>query len=182
MSADLRILQSALLVTRHQRGDAAAFTELVHLWQKPLFYYLRRLAASEPDAWELLQESWLKLFRSLKTLRDPHAFPAFLYTIARTTALSRLRSPELTAPDSLPPADAPDFGEDPALAFDNADQVHHALEQLPLPQREVLTLFFLHDLSLEQIATLLTVPLGTVKSRLHYARQALKTILTPSLT
>jgi hypothetical protein len=50
VSADLRILQSALLVTRHQRGDAAAFTELVHLWERPLFYYLRRLAASSNPA------------------------------------------------------------------------------------------------------------------------------------
>jgi RNA polymerase sigma-70 factor (ECF subfamily) len=91
MPDDKQMLESALLVTRWQRGDRTAFEGLVKLWEQPLFYYLRRLANSEADAWELLQETWLKILRSLKTLRDPMALPSFLYTTARNTAINRLR-------------------------------------------------------------------------------------------
>lgn len=174
MPADTRILESALLVVRWQRGDRDAFDALVRLWERPLFYYLRRLA-SEADAWELLQETWIRLLRSGKTLREPRALPAFLYATARNLACSRRRGP---APVDPPDMHAESDDADALAAFDSAEQVHHALDRLPEPQREVLTLFFLQDLSLEEIAALLEVPLGTVKSRLHYARAAVKKLLT----
>lgn len=63
----------------------------MRLWERPLFYYLRRLAACEADAWDLLQETWLKVLRAINSIRDPRTFPAFLYTTARNTAVSRLR-------------------------------------------------------------------------------------------
>jgi len=172
------MLESALLAVRWQRGDRSAFDGIVALWEQPLFYYLRRLVSSEADAWELLQETWLKVLRSLGTLRDPHAMPAFLYTTARNTALSRLRRHEFEN-DSVDVASVPDDQSvDDIAAFDQAEEVQHALDQLPLAQREALTLYFLQDLSLEEIATLIDVPLGTVKSRLHYAKIAIRKILS----
>jgi RNA polymerase sigma-70 factor, ECF subfamily len=152
----------------------------VRLWERPLFYYLRRLAPSEADTWDLLQETWMRAFRSLGSLRDPLALPAFLYTTARNVAMTRLR---LRAPDEQPPANGDaDTGGAGAMdyafvAFDDAEQVHHALDQLPLAQREALTLYFLEDLSIDDIAQVLAVPTGTVKSRLHYAKQAIRAIL-----
>jgi RNA polymerase sigma factor (sigma-70 family) len=59
---------------------------------------------------------------------------------------------------------------DDAGAFEDAEHLRHALDQLPIHQREVLTLFFLDDLSLEELSTLIEIPVGTVKSRLHYAK------------
>jgi RNA polymerase sigma factor (sigma-70 family) len=172
---DRQMLESALLTVRWQRGDKAAFDGIVKLWERSLYYYLRRLAPTEADAWELLQETWLKTIRSLQKLRDPQALPAFLYATARNLALSRLRGRGFqTAAEDQGEA-ATEGGE--TGAFDDAEQVHHALDQLPVPQREVLTLFFLNDLTLEEIALLLEVPVGTVKSRLHYARQAIRKIL-----
>jgi RNA polymerase sigma-70 factor (ECF subfamily) len=171
-------LESALLVVRYQRGDRGAFEDIVRLWETSLFYYLRRLAASEADAWELLQETWLKLFRSLGSLRDPQAFPAFLYKTARNTALSRLRNRELADAENYPVEVHDESAGDDISTFDNAEQVHHALDQLPLLQREALTLYFLEDLSLDEMAATLDVPLGTVKSRLHYAKLAMRKIIT----
>ena len=176
MLPDRQLLESALLVVRYQRGDVGAFEGIVKMWEPSLFYYLRRFAPSEADAWELLQETWLKLFRSLGTLRDPQALPAFLYTMARNAALSRLRKRELQ--DSETDASEVHDESNDTATFDNAEQVHHALDQLPLLQREALTLYFLEDLSLDEMATLLGVPLGTVKSRLHYAKLAIRNILT----
>jgi RNA polymerase sigma-70 factor (ECF subfamily) len=176
---DKQILESELLVTQFQRGQVKAFDGIVGLWERSLFYYLRRLAASEADAWDLLQETWLKAFRGIGKLRDPRALPAFLYTTARNTAVSRLRIKGNQHEDARPNGSADASSLDCAfIAFDDAEQVHHALDQLPLPQREALTLYFLQDLAIEEIARVLDVPEGTVKSRLHYGKQAIKKILT----
>jgi RNA polymerase sigma-70 factor, ECF subfamily len=176
VSPDKRILESALIAMRWQRGERAAFDEIVRLWERPLFYYLRRLLATEADAWELLQETWLKVFRSLKQLRNPQALPAFLYATARNLAISRLRTRTLEWAEPDHGAAVTDDGE--SLLFDNAEHVHHALDQLPVLQREALTLFFLEDLTIEEMAAILDVPVGTVKSRLFYAKQAIKKILS----
>jgi RNA polymerase sigma-70 factor, ECF subfamily len=178
LTHEQQVLESALLVVRWQRGDRSAFDGIVALWERPLFYYLRRLTSSEADACESLQETWLKVFKSLGTLRDPHTLPAFLYTTARNTALSRMRRRDFEnngeCVESM--ADEPTCND--IASFENAEAVHHALDQLPLAQREALTLYFLDDLSLEEMASLLDVPLGTVKSRLHYAKLAMRQILS----
>jgi RNA polymerase sigma-70 factor, ECF subfamily len=174
---DKQLLESALLVVRWQRGDRDAFGGIVQLWERSLFFYLRRLTESEADAWELLQETWLKLIRSLNSLRDPYSLPAFLYATARNTAISRQRTQQCETenyPDQIPD----DRSLNDLSAFEDADQVRHGLDRLPLAQREALTLFFLHDLSLEEIAALLDIPLGTVKSRIHYAKASLCRILS----
>jgi RNA polymerase sigma-70 factor (ECF subfamily) len=180
MQPDRRILECELLVTQFQRGDRRAFEQLVRMWEQPLFYYLRRLATSEEDTWDLLQETWLKAFRSLEKLREPRTLPAFLYTIARNTAISRLRRSELEDASADRQHVNGEFAVDDIAAFDNAEQIHHALDQLPLLQREALTLFFLQDLSLEEMSAVLGVPIGTIKSRVHYAKGAMRRILSSS--
>jgi RNA polymerase sigma-70 factor (ECF subfamily) len=172
-----QLLESALLVVRYQRGDASAFEGIVQLWESSLFYYLRRLAPTEADAWELLQETWLKLYRSLTTLRDPQSLPAFLYKTARNTAISRLRKRDLLEPTPNEIEAHDESALNDISAFDHADEVHHALDQLPLLPREALTLYFLEDLSLDEMALALDVPVGTIKSRLHYAKLAIRKIL-----
>jgi RNA polymerase sigma factor (sigma-70 family) len=150
------------------------------MWEQPLFYYLRRLATSEADTWDLLQETWLKTFRSLAKLREPRTLPAFLYRIARNTAISRLRRSELEDASADRQNVNGEFAVDDIAAFDNAEQIHHALDQLPLLQREALTLYFLQDLSLEEMSAVLGVPVGTIKSRVHYAKNAMRKILSQS--
>jgi len=169
------LLQSELLVTQFQRGNRAAFERIVRLWERSLFYYLRRLTPSEANAWDFLQETWLRIFRSIDSLRDPRAFPAFLYTTARNVAISKQRL-KYTMEVQLKVEDT-SICDSALTAFEDAEQVHIALDQLPLPQREALTLFFLNDLSIDDISRVLGVPVGTVKSRLHYAKQALRTII-----
>ncbi|MGB7160930.1 MAG: RNA polymerase sigma factor [Tepidisphaeraceae bacterium] len=182
MLPDKQILECKLLVLRCQRGDRSAFERIVAIWERPLFYYLRRLAPSEEDTWDLLQETWMKVFRAIGTIRDPRTLPAFLYATARNAAISRLRLPGFheitTAANGADVAALQPSPDDDVAAFDDAEQVHHALDWLPMPQREALTLYFLRDLSLEEIAQLLSVPVGTVKSRLHYGKQALRRILS----
>lgn len=178
MTRERQLLESELLVVRWKRGDRGAFEPIVELWEKPLLYYVRQLVSSEADAWEVLQETWLRIFRSLNALRDPRALPAFVYRTARNVALTRLKQPELLELDAKEFQYLCDDRQSDCFSdFHNAEQVHHALARLPLAQREILTLFFLKDLSLEEMSGLLGVPIGTVKSRLHYAKRAIKEIL-----
>jgi RNA polymerase sigma-70 factor (ECF subfamily) len=175
---DADLILCEMLVLRCQRQDACAAGELVALFEKPLLYFLRRLVRSEDDAWDLLQETWISAFRALPGLRDARALPAFLYRTARNHALARLRHREAdyrlhSAVDASPISSEPE----PAFAAEDAAAVHAGLDKLSLPHREVLTLFFLRDLSIAEIAAVLGIPPGTVKSRLHHAKKALRAVL-----
>jgi len=167
-----------LLVLRCQREDKEALEELIHRFERQIFYYIKRLVGNETDAWNILQETWIKVIRSIKQMRDPKSLPAWLYSIARRTSISHLRSKyskEALLDCTTDIADIKDDTEN--LSFDNAEQVHYGLSKISLPHREVLTLFFLQDLTLKQIADVLSISIGTVKSRLHYAKHALKEVL-----
>jgi RNA polymerase sigma-70 factor (ECF subfamily) len=171
-------LYHELLVIRARRGDASAFEELVHALETPLFYYVRRLVGSEEDAWDILQEAWVKAYRNLGSLRETNRFRVWLYSISHKTAMSHQRG-VYRKRSVIEDAPMPEMAEDPndIPNPEDAERVHAALDRIELPFREVLTLHFLEDLSVEETAQIIGVPAGTVKSRLYYAKQALKKIL-----
>ena len=167
-----------LLVLRCRRGQKDALEELVSSWEKKLFYYIRRLVEDEQDSWQILQETWVKVLQGITRLREPRKLPAWLYSIARMTALSHLRSRYSEQALLNSHEDVSSTGNcESDLTFDDAEQVHYGLGKLSLQHRDVLTLFFLRDLTVQEIAQVLDVPDGTVKSRLYYARRALRTVL-----
>lgn len=167
-----------LLVLQCQQGQRDALEELVRSWEKRLFFYVHRLVDDEQAAWQILQQVWLKVLRSIKKLRQPCKLPAWLYTIARNTAISYLRTKYSEQVLFEGNADVSNIEDgNSILNFDNVEQVYYGLGRISLPHREVLTLFFLQDLSIDEIAEVLGISVGTVKSRLHYAKRALKTIL-----
>jgi RNA polymerase sigma factor (sigma-70 family) len=176
--SDADLILCEMLVLRCQRRDPSAAEELVAFFEKPLLYYLRRLVRSEDDAWDLFQETWISIFRTVLGLRDPRALPAFLYRTARNHALARLRHREAdfrlyAALDASEGSTEPE----PTFTCEDAAAVHAGLDKLSLPHCEVLTLFFLQDLTINEIAAVLGIPPGTVKSRLHHAKKALKAVL-----
>jgi RNA polymerase sigma factor (sigma-70 family) len=171
------ILQE-LLVLRCRRGERPAFDELIRLWERRLFYYVRRLVATEEDAWDVLQQTWMKVFKGIRTLNAPERLPIWLYQIARCTALSHWRGhyrqqARMEEHDDLSEIAAVDASDH----FDDCEQVHLGLSRISLAHREVLTLHFLEDFSLEQMAEVLGIPPGTAKSRLFYAKRALRAVL-----
>lgn len=167
-----------LLVLRCRQGHRDALEEMVRTWERPLFYYIHRLVDDEDEALHVLQQTWVKVLGGLKRLREPRKLPAWLYGIARKTALSHLRTrySERTLFRNGEAVSHVDDG-DVYLSFDDAERIHYGLGRLSLMHREILTLFFLQDLSIEEIAAMLGVPAGTVKSRLHHAKRTLKAIL-----
>jgi RNA polymerase sigma-70 factor (ECF subfamily) len=166
-------IQNQLLALRCRRGDREAWRELIAVWQPRLFYYVRRLVPQEPDAWDVLQQTWLGAYQNIRTLGDGRFLATWLYRIARNKAIShgRVKLPDMT--------DVIDEARDDTSIdeFDNAEAVHLALDRLSLAHREAMTLHFLQDLSIDEIAQVLDVPAGTVKSRLHHAKRELRKLL-----
>ena len=116
--------------------------------------------------------------QKIHTVREPRRFKSWLYAVARYTASNNLRGKlrdKLTGNDAELERVADD--DDDPEAFANADLVHFGLGRLPVDQREILTLYFLEGFPLLEIGEILGLPEGTVKSRLHRAKAALKTIL-----
>ena len=179
MTTPKETVYQQLLLVRCQRGDCQAMEELIACWEKRLFYYIRRMVDQEADAWDVLQQTWVKVVGGIKSLKDPQAFPCWLYTLARNTTWTHLRRrPDARlALQQLDRCDDPPAENDPAEVFEDAEAVHNALGQISPAHREVLTLFFLQDLSVEEIGRVIGVPHGTVKSRLHYARRALRELI-----
>ena len=178
MRTEKQIIYDELLVLRCQRREKGAFEELIGKWEKRLFYYVRRLVDDEQDVWDILQQTWLGVIQGIRSLREPRSLPAWLYSIARNKAMSRLRLEysERSLPESENSlSNTQEYSE--TFSFEDAELVHYGLSQISLPHREALTLYFLEDLSVAEIADVLGISPGTVKSRLHYARRALRAVI-----
>ncbi|GAA5082963.1 RNA polymerase sigma-70 factor (ECF subfamily) [Thermocatellispora tengchongensis] len=170
-------MSDELLVVRAQLGERAALAELVARWRVPVWTYVRRMLDAE-RADDVAQEVWLAVVRGLPRLREPGRFAPWLFTIARRSVTDRLRAEyaEYAVREAAEPE--PPAAEDPVEAMadavaDRADLVD-ALAALPVPEREILVLFYLEDLPVEECAQICQIPAGTVKSRLNRARRLLR--------
>jgi RNA polymerase sigma-70 factor (ECF subfamily) len=166
-------LYDGLLVVRCQAGDRAAFAELVARYQPRLLYFLRKMLGGSAAADDLHQEVWLEVFRGLARLNDPYAFAAWVYRVARRRALRELRKVR-PPPRPLDGVDPPARGDGDDFTADDARAVHAALDRLAAEHREVLLLRYVEGLSYDDIARVVGLPLGTVRSRIHYAKRALR--------
>lgn len=160
-----------LLAVRCQLGEPAAFDELIRRWHDPLWLYARRLTGDDEAANEAVQDAWLRVLRGIAKLREPAKLRAWLFGIARRVVMDRFRA--RYAEPALLPIDDHDVAIDEAPAED-IELLEKELASLPVLERDVLVLFYLRELSLNELVDVLAVPLGTVKSRLFRARQSLR--------
>jgi RNA polymerase sigma factor (sigma-70 family) len=172
------VREDELLALRCQLGDRDGFDDLIRRWNDPLWRYLRRVAGSDHKAQELAQETWLRVVRGISRLRDPARLRAWLFGIARRVAMDSLRD-QYAAPRTADVVDVDLPAEDGGdTLHEDLAAMEEELRQLPVIEREVLTLFYLQELSLGEVADVLRVPAGTVKSRLFRARQLLRRVMT----
>lgn len=160
-----------LLVVRAQLGERAAWAELVARWRVPVWTYVRRMLDAE-RADDVSQEVWLAVVRGLPRLREPGRFAPWLFTIARRSVTDRLRGEYAREKEGFAADEA--LAEDPVEAMADRAELVAALAGLPVLEREILVLFYLEDLSVEECAQICDVPAGTVKSRLNRARRMLR--------
>jgi RNA polymerase sigma-70 factor (ECF subfamily) len=167
-------LYEQVLVVRFQAGDETAFVEIVQRYHERLRYYVRQLPVDAAKVDDVLQEVWLIAFRSLRRLRRPGALAAWLYRIARNAALAEHRR-DRTGPGLEPEAGGPAATEaEPDFGPEEIAGLRAGLDGLSPSHREVLVLRFCEGLSYEDIAGVVGSPLGTVRSRLHHAKRALR--------
>ncbi|MGN6506850.1 MAG: RNA polymerase sigma factor [Tepidisphaeraceae bacterium] len=173
------------LLAAYLSGDAAAFTELVRRYERDLYVFLNRFLGNAAAAEDVFQETFIQVHQSAKTFDPTKKFRPWLFTIGANKARDFLRSrarrytvPLQAAmshndPNGQPFMDvleSPDIG--PILQAENseeAERVRQAVQRLPDSLREVLLLAYFHQFPYRQIAEMLEMPLGTVKSRLHTA-------------
>ncbi|MHC4475176.1 MAG: RNA polymerase sigma factor [Planctomycetota bacterium] len=162
-----------VLILRCQVGDKDAFAELIERYQAPLRYFISRLLPNSGMTEDIFQDTWLAVIRKIHTLRKLDAFSAWLYQIARNRVYRELRRErQLSALDESAPV--PNDKQDDGFSPDDAVKIHNCLEKLRPEHKEVLMLYFLEQMSYQQIAQVLDCNLGTVKSRMYYAKRALK--------
>lgn len=164
-----------LLVLLAQAGDRAALEQLLRNSYAPLRRYITRLASADL-ADDILQETSIQIFRKLPFLREPGVYHAWTLRIASRIAFSHLKRARRWQPLDTSPVGTltpnPDLGEPPDAAF------FSLLDHVSPASRAVLLLHYQHDLSLEETAAILDIPVGTAKSRLHYGVATLRSHLT----
>jgi RNA polymerase sigma-70 factor (ECF subfamily) len=169
---DFGSLHQRILVLRCQAGDETAFRQLVERYDSRLRYYVRKLLGSVDSADDVLQDVWLDVFRSVAKLAQPAAFSTWLFRIARDRAYRELRRPRHRRLEDSDEAGVTE--EEFDFSAEDAEQVHVLLDKLAPEHREVLLLRFIEDMSYEDIARVTGCPMGTVRSRIYYAKRALQ--------
>tara|TARA_R110002126_G_scaffold16500_19_gene65895 strand:+ start:1952 stop:2491 length:540 start_codon:yes stop_codon:yes gene_type:complete len=167
--------QLDLLVMAMQTGDKRAFSLLYRHYHQDLRRFAAYLLMNPATAEDLVQNVWLKVGKRIARLDDPAVFTCWLYRAVRWEVLDyqrqALRHKTQSADDESTMAT---ISANPQLQQDVSSDLATAMAQLAANERLVLQLHYLHELELSQIALITEVPVGTVKSRLHRARQQLQ--------
>jgi RNA polymerase sigma-70 factor (ECF subfamily) len=179
------------LVLSWQNGDEKAFEQLVERHQKRVFRLLMRMMGNREEAEDVAQETFLSLHRHGKRFRSEARFSTFVYRVAANAALNRRRSLgrarartekfalRQAAGDFLPYS--PRDPEDATVGLELSERVREALQKLTPALRMPVVLYDIEGLAYGEIAEILGVAEGTIKSRIHRARQALRVELKSSL-
>jgi len=182
------------LVERAQRGDKRAFELLVAKYQRKLGRLLSRFVRDSAEVEDVTQEAFIKAYRALPSFRGDSAFYTWLYRIGINTAKNYLVALGRRAPTTT------GFDNEEAEGFEDAEQlrdvstpeselegkeiaatVNHAMDALPADLRTAITLREIEGLSYEEIASVMNCPVGTVRSRIFRARDAIAAELRPLL-
>ena len=165
------------LVMAVQDGEEAALKLLFSIWNPRFLAHAARLSGERDAAVDIVQEAWLSMIPSLARLNDPGRFRAWAYRIVtnksadwvRQRVRERKMMTDLSAEMEPGAATAPDL-----QALSEAHRLRQLVAALPFGQRALLVLYYVEGFTVAEIAEALSIKTGTVKSRLHYARQSLR--------
>jgi RNA polymerase sigma-70 factor (ECF subfamily) len=188
------VLDEANLLARMQAGDEAAFEECVRAYSGQLLAVARRILSHEEDARDAVQDAFLSAFKGIGRFEGLSRISTWLHRIVVNAALGRLRSrqrrPEMSIEDLLPHFGEGEHQIDPPAPWkatsvtilqqqELRELVQGCIRRLPETYRIVLLMRDIEGLSTEETAQMLDTTLGVVKTRLHRARQALRSLLDP---
>ena len=194
-SDELRLLPDAGVVRLAQRGREAAFRELVHRYERPVFALVYRMVRDREVAEDLAQDTFVKVLNHIDRYSPDFKFSSWLFKIANNVAIDHLRRRQVdtVSLDGNPHATTADAVEASVLdpeapqespleeleARELGQAIERAIGRLRPEYRACILLRHVEGRSYEEIATTLDLPLGTVKTYIHRARQALRTALDP---
>ena len=170
-----------LLVLKCQGGDLPAFDELVTRWQKRIWRHAYHLIGQEDAAWDVVQDTWVGIIKGISKLRDVASFPRWAFRIASNKCADWIRREQKRREgyDSL--AQEPQAPAQEALRRNHTQgSLTAALELLPADRRALLSLRHVEGFTTAEIAGILGIPEGTVKSRFHSARKQLRELMERS--
>ncbi len=184
-----------VVVRQVQAGDVAAFDRLISKYRERVFGIVYNMTSNREDAADLTQDTFIKAFQSIQRFGGQSSFFTWLYRIAVNSTLSHLRKSRLRSFFSLEgiDADEPVSREIVAALTDKTgvdrdsyvrelqEKLNEAMQKLSITHRTVVTLFEIDGLSHQEIAEVMGCSVGTVRSRLHYAKQLLQSELQPYL-
>jgi len=178
----------ASLIAATLAGDTAAFGRLVALYQDRLYNSLLRVLGSAEDAADIAQDAFVQAYTKLESFRGASAFYTWLYRMAFNLAMSHARRQHMVASlDGMKslvgdePMDGQPTAEASVMQQERAELVHAALAELSLDYRQILVLREIECCRYDEIAEILDLPVGTVRSRLFRARLQLRDLLAPRL-
>ncbi len=181
IAQDAHALSDEILVRGVQRGNQSYLTILVERYHAPLLRFLLRMChGNRPLAEDLVQETFLRLLRSINQYNYPRPFRPWLYTIAHNLLRDHFKRADTQRADTFPDEQLDLWmRNDPELvtAVISQETTLHLLtcfDQLPIHQKETILLRYVEDLSLQEISNVLNIPIGTVKSRLSLGLKQLK--------
>jgi RNA polymerase sigma-70 factor (ECF subfamily) len=170
-----------LPVQQAREGKPEAWDALFRRYQLPLYVYVFELVHNEQPSLDVVQETFIAAVRHIGGLRDDARFGSWLFGIAhqKIIQLWRKRSGKEILLDELPelPGEFETGPDNLLIRREQEAEFMNLLNQLPPPQRAVLVLHYIEDFSLEEIARITETQPGTVKSRLHYAKRAMRKLL-----
>ena len=185
MQPSSSLTDEELLLGYRETGDRDKFSELVHRYERELYSYLRRYLGDADMAEDAFQAAFLQVHLKCKQFEQGRAVRPWLYTIATNQAIDlqrRSKRHRMVSLDRSTSTDGEDVGKlldllvskEPTptaqlSADERRDWLHHAVEQLPQPLRDVIQLVYFQDLKYREAADSLNIPVGTVKSRMHSA-------------
>ena len=170
-----------LPVEQARAGEAAAWDTLFRRYQRPLYVYVYELVQDEQAGLDVVQETFIAAVRHIGGLSEDAKFGSWLFGIAHQKCIQRWRrrSREASLQEEMAGA-AAEFEHSPddlLIRRESEAEFMELLNQMPVPQRSVLLLHFIEDFSLEEIAGITETSLGTVKSRMHYAKKLLRKLV-----
>jgi len=161
--------ESRLLESLDRKRYGEAFEYALELYEKKVYRLAVMMLRDPGRAEDATQEIFLRVWRSLKAYDGRAAFSTWIYTIARNTCLSMVRAEQLRRTEAIEDTTEPSV---PAHTADGVDLERH-MQALSDVQREAITLFYLQERNIDDVAAMLDLPAGTVKSHLHRARKIL---------
>ncbi|MEW6685345.1 MAG: sigma-70 family RNA polymerase sigma factor [Candidatus Edwardsbacteria bacterium] len=176
------------LIERCLKQDQQAYTKLIEKYKRPVFSFIFRLVRHQQDAEDMAQETFIKIFRSLDSYNPELKFSNWLFKIAYNTTIDFLRrqKPEtISLDDEEHPLEIPSLTGDPMEALKRSSlrkTIEQAVNLLPVEYRTVVLLRHREEKSYQEIAEILNLPLGTVKAKVHRARNALRKLLGNNAT